>query len=67
MKFIKLHHISGTAMYVNIEKIDIITQTNTNTKLDIAGNIDAIYVSETAEEILKMVDKRLFEISIAET
>ena len=67
MKFIKLHHISGTDMYVNIEKIDIITQTNTNTKLNIAGNIDTIYVSETAEEILKMVDKRLFELSIAET
>lgn len=55
MKIVKLHSTIGTEYYINIERIDLFYQSNGKTVLLIGGSDETSYVSESADEILKMI------------
>lgn len=56
MKIMKVHSIFGTEFYINIERIDLFYQGEGKTVLLIGGSDKRCYVSESAEEILKMIE-----------
>lgn len=57
MKIIKLHSTLGTEVYINTERIDLFYQSNGKTALLIGGSDEPSYVSESADEILKMIEE----------
>lgn len=56
MKIIKLHSIIDAVYYINIERIDLFYQSNEKTILFIGGSDEPFHISESADEILKMIE-----------
>lgn len=56
MKIIKVHSTLGIEYYINIERIDLFYQSNGKTVLLIGGSDVPSYISESADEILKMIE-----------
>lgn len=56
MKIIKLHSTLGTEVYINIERIDLFFHGDEKTVLLVGGSDELTCVSESADEILKMIE-----------
>ena len=57
MEIIKLHSTLGTEIYINIEHIDLFHHSYEKTVLLFGGSDEPIYVSESPDEILKMIEE----------
>lgn len=59
MKIIKLHStlMSNSEVYINIERIDSFYRGDKSTVVYIGGSDEAYHVTETPEEIVKLIEE----------